>query len=329
VDFRRNLQKAIRDDFPAFPDSNPFKVNAPECTVAIPDAEILRRWPKATASQLRGESLRELPIDHSVQPVKAKPGGYTAASKRLSTFLAQLLPNYSERRIYPQKETNSELSAYLHFGHLSAHEVFECLAKQEAWNPGRLSPVVRGSRSGFWGMTEGAEAWLDQVFVWRELGFQYCHYEPRFDRFETLPPWALKTLRDHAEDERPFIYDLEQFEDAQTHDPLWNAAQNQLRGSGRIHNYLRMLWGKIVLQNSASPQEAWRILIHLNNKYALDGRDPNSYSGIAWCFGRFDRPWGPLRPIFGNVRYMTSDSTRTKFKVKDYIERWTQPSPLD
>ena len=134
--------------------------------------------------------------------------------------------------------------------------------------------------------------------------------------------WARASLAKHAKDKRQYVYSLQQFESAQTHDPLWNAAQRQRLQDGRIHNYLRMLWGKKILHWSASPQEALDIMIELNNKYALDGRDPNSYSGIFWVLGRYDRPWGPEREIFGSIRYMTSDSTLKKVRTKNYLQRY-------
>jgi deoxyribodipyrimidine photo-lyase len=150
-----------------------------------------------------------------------------------------------------------------------------------------------------------------------------CWQRDDYDRYESLPDWAQTTLAEHAGDQRPFVYRPEQLEAADTHDPLWNAAQRQLVGEGRIHNYLRMLWGKKVLEWSASPREALATLIELNNKYALDGRNPNSYSGIFWVFGRYDRAWGPERPIFGKIRYMSSENTARKVRVKDYIRRYS------
>ena len=164
---------------------------------------------------------------------------------------------------------------------------------------------------------------MDQVITWRELGYVFCHHRPNdYDQFESLPNWAKETLRIHAADTRPTLYSLEQLESAQTHDPIWNAAQRQLRQEGRIHNYLRMLWGKKILEWSASPEEALSTLIQLNNKWAIDGRNPNSYSGIFWTLGRFDRAWGPERPIFGKIRYMSSDSTARKIKLKHYLSRF-------
>ncbi|MEJ2699620.1 MAG: deoxyribodipyrimidine photolyase, partial [Desulfuromonadales bacterium] len=156
----------------------------------------------------------------------------------------------------------------------------------------------------------------------RELGFNFCAFRDDYDRYESLPDWARQTLDAHAEDPRPTLYSLDEFAAADTHDPLWNAAQGQLLREGRLHNYVRMLWGKKILEWSASPREALAIMVELNNLYALDGRDPNSWSGIFWCLGRYDRPWGPERPIFGKIRYMSSQNTARKVRVKDYIRKY-------
>jgi deoxyribodipyrimidine photo-lyase len=178
--------------------------------------------------------------------------------------------------------------------------------------------------NGFWNLGVNAEAFMDQLMTWREIGFNMCARQDNYDRYDSLPDWAKKTLKDHAKDKRPYVYTLEEFESARTHDSLWNAAQRQLVAEGRIHNYLRMLWGKKILHWTQSPQEALEVMIHLNNKYALDGRDPNSYSGIFWVLGRYDRAWGPEREIFGKIRYMTSESTRSKFSVKGYLQRYAE-----
>jgi deoxyribodipyrimidine photo-lyase len=175
-------------------------------------------------------------------------------------------------------------------------------------------------------MSEGAEAFLDQLVTWRELGFNMCSKREDHDQFESLPPWAIKELHEHAGDRRPFLYSLEEFKAAKTHDELWNAAQRELLEQGWIHNYLRMLWGKKILEWSSSPREALGAMIELNNKYALDGRDPNSYSGIFWVLGRYDRPFGPSRPIFGKIRYMSSKSTARKLALADYLNRYG-PAP--
>jgi len=163
---------------------------------------------------------------------------------------------------------------------------------------------------------------LDQLITWRELGHNFVWHREDYRSFDSLPVWAKGTLSAHADDERPWCYDLEAFESASTHDEIWNAAQRELRTTGQMHNYLRMLWGKKILHWSESPRAALDIMIHLNDKYALDGRDPNSYSGMLWVLGRYDRAWGPEREVFGKVRYMSSDSTRRKLRLGEYLSRF-------
>ena len=249
-------------------------------------------------------------------------GGSRAGRHVLARFLDERLARYGDERNQPDADAASGLSPWLHFGHVSAHEVFAALAEREGWAPESLSRSTSGEREGWWGMSEPVEAFLDELVTWRELGFNMSSRRADHDRYASLPEWARATLAEHASDRRPQLYELEAFERAETHDELWNAAQNQLRGEGRIHNYLRMLWGKKILHWSASPQEALATMVALNDKYAVDGRDPNSYSGIGWVLGRYDRPWGPEREVFGTVRYMSSESTRRKLRVDDYVERW-------
>lgn len=322
VDFRRHLQRELPRHLSAMPVRDPLRTPPAQGPARVP-ARILARWPAAGAAELAsGTFLASLPVDREVGPVDGAEGGATAARRLLRRFLDERLSRYGGERNDPDAAAASELGAHLHFGHISVHEILLELARREGWEPDFLSPEANGSREGFWGMSASAEAWLDQVATWRELGYGFCWYEPRYGDFDTLPDWALRTLREHEADARPHVYTLEEFEQGRTRDPLWNAAQRQLREQGRIHSYLRMLWGKKVLHWSRSPRDAWEILVHLNNKYALDGRDPNSYSGIAWCFGRFDRPWGPVRPVFGRVRYMTSESAMRKLSPAGYLERF-------
>ncbi len=321
-DFRRHMQRELRAHLASPPRANPLaRVELPRLR-ALP-LEITRRWPRAGAKLLAGapDALASLPIDHSVPPVE-REGGAAAGERALRGFVSARLAGYGNDRNEPDAEGTSGLSPYLHFGHVSAHQVLKRVAAHEGWSLARVSGRIDGKRQGWWGMSPAAESFLDQLVTWRELGFHTSVRVPGHDRYESLPDWARKTLEKHAADERPEVYDLAAFERAETHDELWNAAQNQLRRQGTIHNYLRMLWGKKILHWSKSPRAALAILIELNNKYALDGRDPNSYSGIFWTLGRFDRPWGPERPIFGTVRYMTSASTRRKLHVDEYILRW-------
>jgi deoxyribodipyrimidine photo-lyase len=232
------------------------------------------------------------------------------------------LPDYPRDRNLPEADGTSGLSAYLHFGHVSVHQVLDRLARPRDWSPDLLTGPASGQREGWWRMGLAAEAFLDELVTWRELGYNTCALDPGYDRYDSLPAWARATLARHASDSRPHLYDLPDFAAARTHDPLWNAAQTQLRREGRIHNYLRMLWGKKILEWSATPQEALTTMIELNNRFAVDGRNPNSYSGIFWVLGRYDRPWFPERPIFGQVRYMSSASTARKMRVTEYVRRY-------
>jgi len=319
--FRRYLQKNLRPYLAELPDAEPLHRPVGLPPVRLP-AEVTSRWPVADlAALVKHGDLAQLTIDHTVVPGLAT-GGSAASELRLRKFLDTHLDRYVEDRNEPQIDASSGLSPYLHFGHIASQEIFAQIARRESWSSERLAEKTSGSRSGWWGMSENAEAFLDQLITWRELGFNMCARRDDFDQYESLPAWARKTLADHARDRREHVYSLEDFEQAGTHDPLWNAAQLQLVREGRLHNYLRMLWGKKILEWSVTPQDALAVMIELNNKYALDGRDPNSYSGIFWVLGRYDRAWGPERPIFGKIRYMSSENTARKVSVANYIEKY-------
>ena len=320
--YRRWVQKNILDCLCDVPVADPFNgVDLPKAT--LPNEAIEKTWPRADfEALLERDGISRLPIDHSVPASEMIVGGSAQAEARLDAFLKAGIEQYGDDRNHPDESATTGLSPYLHFGHIGAHEVVERLLDHEDWAPDQLSKP-NGKNHGFWNTSESTEAFLDQILTWREMGFNLSFREPEtYDRFESLPDWARKTLREHRSDERPYRYSLEQFEAAETHDELWNAAQRELVLTGAMHNYMRMLWGKKILHWTESPQEALRIMIHLNNKYALDGRDPNSYSGIFWVLGRYDRAWGPKRPIFGSVRYMTSDSARRKLRLSKYLAKY-------
>ena len=320
--FRFFLQKHLRPHLASFPEADPVGEARLVRAGEIPSA-ITTRWPRADAALLGAEpaALRRLPIDHTVGAVATR-GGTQAGRAVLEGFLGDRLARYADERNQPDVEAASGLSPYLHFGHVSAHEVFAALMTQERWTTRSIAARATGKREGWWGASPAAEAFLDELVTWREVGYNMCHLRSDYDHYESLPDWARATLEAHATDARAHVYDLDAFEAAATHDPLWNAAQTQLAREGRVHNYLRMLWGKKILEWSASPRAALDVMIELNNKYALDGRDPNSYSGIFWVLGRYDRPWAPVRPIFGSVRYMSSENTARKLRVKAYLEKW-------
>ena len=326
VDLRRFLQKTLPPHLLEWPSADPLAKLADDSNSLATDLpeDITTRWADWSNRLVAGErpDLATLPIDHHVPPVQEE-GGSEAARARLHDFLELDLPRYQDGRLDLENPSTSRLSPYLHFGHISAHEIFAELIEQESWQPDQLGEMVRGQREGWWGMGENAEAFLDELITWRELGYNNCHQLDDYDQFTSLPEWAQRSLHEHLSDERSYVYDLETFERAETHDELWNAAQRELVRDGRIHNYLRMLWGKKILEWSATPQDALDVMIELNNKYAVDGRNPNSYSGIFWVLGRHDRAWGPERPIFGKVRFMSSDSARRKLKLGRYLERYS------
>ncbi len=303
--FRRFVQRNVREHLASFPREAPFDGPALETCAGLPP-EIERRWPRA---QLRASA-------------EARRGGSVAGTAKLDRFVRETLPRYAEQRNEPESNAASGLSPYLHFGHVSAHEAFSAVVRFEGWSIDALGEQTSGRRTGFWGLPESAEAYLDQLVVWRELGFNFCALREDYDRYESLPQWARATLAKHAADDRPHVYSLEELDAAATHDRLWNAAQNELVTTGAIHNYMRMLWGKKILEWSPTPEVALERLIELNNAHALDGRDPNSYSGIFWVLGRYDRPWGPERKIFGTVRYMSSENTARKLDVAGYLRRF-------
>jgi deoxyribodipyrimidine photo-lyase len=322
--FRRFLQKSLPEYLLAAPRPNPLEHPGLPATANVPPA-IARRWPPASDELLAAKfaALAALPINQGVGPGAVR-GGPAAARLALKAFLDTKLGLYGAAHSHPDADAASGLSPYLHFGHISAHEVFHELARREKWTGAKLALKPSGSRTGWWGMSGNAEAFLDELITWREVGFNFAAHRHDYDQYESLPDWAVATLAKHASDPRPHRYGLKQLEAAETHDALWNAAQTQIVTEGRMQNYLRMLWGKKILEWSKTPRAALAVMIELNNKYGLDGRDPNSYSGIFWTLGRYDRPWFE-RPIFGVVRYMSSENTARKLRLKKYLRKFGRP----
>lgn len=242
-------------------------------------------------------------IDHGVGAVPGTVPGLEAARARLDAFCTDALPDYAERRNDPGDPLgSSRLSPYLHFGQISAAEV---------------ARTVRDR-----GAPEQVDKFYDELLTWRELSLNFCLRNPAFGTLDGLPNWVRENMARHAADVREHVYTLEQFEAAATHHPLWNAAQRELVATGTIHNVMRMYWGKYIVLWSASFEDALRIMIRLNNKYGLDGRDPSSYGGIQWCLGKFDRPW-TRRPVLGTIRYMSIDLAYKKFDARTYERRWS------
>lgn len=257
-------------------------------------------WHTSVTASNIAELVSASEIDHSVPPSTAFRGGRAEAEARLRLFLAERLRRYARDRNQPTAHATSNLSPYLHFGHISSLET--ALAARDYAAQHKLI----------------AEEFLDELIVRRELAFNFARFTERPDTLENLPAWALATLRKHAGDPRSPVYVREQFECARTHDALWNAAQNELLLRGTIHGYYRMYWGKKIIEWSPTHQDALETMVYLHDRYALDGRDPNTYANILWCFGLHDRPWAE-RPVFGTVRYMSGDSMRRRTDVAAYL----------
>jgi deoxyribodipyrimidine photo-lyase len=244
-------------------------------------------------------ALNKLVIDRSVKGVSLFKGGTSTASEYLENFLNTKFKDYAELRNDPSLDYCSNMSPYLHFGQVSP--LFIALKALETDQP-------------------GVDKFFDELIIRRELSMNFIFYQPAYDRFECLPDWARTTLAEHQFDPREFSYSLEAFEQAKTHDPYWNAAQMEMVLTGKIQGYMRMYWGKKILEWSPEPETAFKTALYLNNKYELDGRDPNGFAGVAWCFGKHDRAW-PERPVFGKVRYMNANGLERKFDIKKYVRQ--------
>lgn len=248
------------------------------------------------------KALKSLKINFDVKEVDWIKPGESNALKTLNSFFEERLTDYNEKRNDPNENVSSNLSPYLHFGQISAQRIaFETYKRKHN--------------------VEAKDAFLEELIVRRELSDNFCLYNKNYDSFDGFPEWAKKTLNEHSKDKRKFTYNLEQFENAETHDELWNAAQIEMVSIGKMHGYMRMYWAKKILEWTETPEEALEYAIYLNDKYELDGRDPNGYVGCAWSIGGVhDRAWTE-RPVFGKIRYMNYNGCKSKFDVKKYIEK--------
>jgi deoxyribodipyrimidine photo-lyase len=245
-------------------------------------------------------------FDRSVEPVAAWVGGTHAGLKRLKLFTGAMLKDYDTQRNKPEVDGSSGMSPYLHFGHVGPLTI--ALAVEGAV---KKDPTLQAAR----------DAYFNELIAWRELAVNFVRYTANYDSAECAEDWAKKTIADHAKDERERLYSLAELEGAETHDELWNAAQLQMVHHGWMHNYMRMYWAKKMLEWTPDVATAVKWAVYLNDKYELDGRDPNGYAGIAWSMlGKFDRAWGE-RPVFGKIRYMSGASTGRKFDSRLYIEQ--------
>ena len=270
--------------------------------LASPRAHTSWKRPRPAGEAIVPDALMAKLKVGGIAEVPDYPGGTPEALRRLRRFLAERLDHYATARNEPVPYSTTELSAHLHFGHISPLTI--ALAALDSGDP-----------------RESIDSLLEELIVRRELAINFVARNPDYDRLEGCPEWARKTLAAHARDPRPIVYTAAELEAGKTHDPLWNAAQNEMVLTGRMHNYLRMYWAKKILEWTPDPETAFRIALDLNDRYEMDGRDPNGYTGVAWAIGgKHDRPW-PERPIFGTVRFMSYESTRKKFNSAGYIAR--------
>ena len=325
--FRKIMQKNFIEAYTNPPSQNPLDNLEHPDKITIPQGFFEGLPDSDYALNNIAEFISDLKIDHSVHSVDMH-GGRSAATGMLGYFIKNALLEYDDKRNDPDEKKTSRLSPWLHFGKISEYEIVHAVLQHqpEGWDLDKIT-FNKGSTGGFFNGNPNIDGFLDEVITWREVGFHFAHHRPDYDKIESLPDWVQKTMDEHRDDPREWIYSYEELKNSQTHDELWNAAQTQLREEGIIHNYLRMLWGKKVIEWTPDYQTALQYLIDLNNTFALDGRDPNSYSGIFWCFGRFDRAWQE-RPVFGKLRYMTSESTRKKVKLKTYLDLYNGQKSL-
>ena len=338
--FRKNMQKNLVDALQTIPNKNSMIGVNEDLSLNDKDLKFLEQeagfkstplewlWRVAEGGKTGDDAMAEFPIDHSVPAVSTTKGGVDEARIRLQKFLNYKLNKYGDERNNPDDPAVSSLSPWLHFGHISSFEIIEKVFLLENWGPDSLNheDTGKGTRSGWWGTSESASSFLDQIITWRELGFNYAYNRPDHATIETIPNWAKISMSEHLNDDR-LLYSLDELEQAETHDEVWNAAQRELVRTGQMHNYMRMLWGKKILEWSPNPETAAERMIYINDKWALDGRDPNSYTGIFWVLGRHDRAWGE-RPIFGKVRYMSSESAMRKLKLKNYLEKYSKEEEM-
>jgi len=278
----------------------------PRFLEAQPEPRARPAWPATPATAglpAVVETVAELDVDDAAGRVAAFRGGPAEARRVLARFIRERLRGYADGRNHPELDATSQLSPYLHFGHIGPREVARAVRDADA-------------------PREDRDAFLEEFIVRRELAVNFVRFNPRYDSLDGCEPWARRTLEAHAADRREPSYSLARLEAADTHDPLWNAAQAQMVGTGWMHGYVRMYWAKKILEWTRDPAEAFARAVLLNDRYELDGRDPNGYTGIAWGIGgKHDRAWGPERPVYGTIRYMSFASTSRKFDSARYIRR--------
>jgi len=261
-------------------------------------------------------------MDATVSPSKLYQGGHNNAVKHLRYFIDRILKSYYVKRNDPGEDFQSQLSPYLHFGQISVREILDRVIEALGISGKEFFSLVLKYKPGTHpdSKVNGAMELFEEMIIRRELSMNFCHYNEDYDQYSALPDWARTTLREHMTDSRPYRYNLKELQNAQTHDLYWNTAQMEMVKTGKMHGYMRMYWGKKLIEWCSEPEEAYAVALFLNNKFELDGRDPNSYAGIAWCFGKHDRAWSPF-PILGKVRIMKDTGLNRKFDMQRYINR--------
>ena len=299
------LYVSIKLEFAAYTIRPKIHKLLPEFMDEFPPLKIMKKKPSIVSEKVDWEKIiPSLKINHEVREVDWIKPGEASASAALRDFLENRFERYTEDRNDPNKNALSNLSPYLHFGQISAQRV--ALNVQQ-----------------FYRNHPSSEAFLEELVVRRELSDNFCYFNPDYDSFNGFHNWAKETLNQHRKDGREFTYTLKEFERAQTHEDLWNAAQREMLTTGKMHGYMRMYWAKKILEWSKTPEDALRIAIYLNDKYELDGRDPNGYTGCTWSIGGVhDRAWTE-RPVFGKIRYMNRNGAARKFDVDSYIRKFS------
>ena len=283
----RNKIKKMLPEFLKPINSEKVKIESLDCNIETIDLSDISKI------------LSKMDIDKSVKPIDRFIGGTEQAKRFLKDFLQNKIRNYASQRNDPNLDSTSNLSPYLHFGQIS---------------PVYIALETMKLKNGF-------EEFLEELIIRREMSINFVNYNEQYDSIKGVHNWALESLEKHKSDKRDYIYSIEEFEKAETHDEYWNAAQKQMVKKGKMHGYIRMYWGKKIIEWTRTPEEAFNIALFLNNKYELDGRDPNGFTGVAWCFGKYDRPWTE-RPIFGKIRYMNANGLKRKFNADAYAEKY-------
>jgi deoxyribodipyrimidine photo-lyase len=294
-----------KEEYGAYTLRPKIKKLLPDFLTHLPELKEQKRNPQLEEKTDWFKVMKSIESCPNVPPVKWLDPGSFAAQQTLHKFISGRLEHYNQLRNDPNGEVTSDLSPYLHFGQISSHRIAMEIIK-------------------VCGDDENSKAFLEELIVRKELSDNFCYYNSGYDNTTSFKPWAVETLQNHMNDEREFMYSPEEFELANTHDPLWNAAQSELVSKGKMHGYMRMYWAKKILEWTKSPEDALKIAIMLNDTYSLDGRDPNGYAGCAWSIGGIhDRPWAD-RPVFGKIRYMNYNGCKRKFDVNRYVERFSQ-----